>query len=113
MTYTGKVADPRYVPGRSPRADRMTDAEWLEWMGQPETPLVGTRDIQIVYYPSMGLAFSSTIPVDLEAVSAESDGLLTQYLMDHEALEHEWRYIDTDAAARRMKPERGREEAPA
>lgn len=104
MEYAGKVADTRYIPGRSPRADRMTDAEWLEWMGQPERPLVGTRDVQIVYYPRMGLAFSTTFTVDLEAVSAESDGLLMQYLMDHEALEHEWRYRDSDAALPRVQP---------
>ena len=104
MEYAGKVADPRYTPGRSRRADDMTDADWLEWMGLPTTPLEGTRDIEIVCYPRVGLACSATITVNLRDVSQESDGLLTQHLMDYEALEHEWRYRDSDAASQRNVP---------
>lgn len=91
-TTPSKLADPRYVPGLSGNDDEMTDAEWYAAMGEPAAPPLACRSIGIMYYPQDADPYQETVTVDPEDVSRRTDGVLMEYLLDRETMDHGWTY---------------------
>lgn len=100
MTSTySKLADSRYVPGVSEHDDDMTDAEWASAMGEPPGTLLEHRSFDVVYYPdSEDPPFTGNVVVDVQDVSREKEGRLTEYLIE-QGMAHEWQYAGCERDA--------------